>query len=53
LRRRGSMYDPLVVDTFLKVHRQLTRLVRHADTTQKSVSVPEVALSLSVEPTPN
>ena len=32
LRRRGNMYDPLVVDTFLKVHRQLTLSVRSAET---------------------
>ena len=53
LKRRGNMYDPLVVDTFLKVHRQLTLSVRSAETKRGSVVVPEVALSLSAEPTPN
>jgi len=53
LRRRGNMYDPLVVDTFLRVHRQLVPHVRQADTCQESASVPSVALSLSVGPTPN
>ena len=53
LRRRGNMYDPLVVDTFLRVHRQLVPRVRQADTCQESASVPNVALSLSAGPTPN
>ena len=38
LRRRGNMYDPLVVDTFLKVHRHLTLSVRSAETKHGSVS---------------
>ena len=53
LKRRGNMYDPLVVDTFLKVHKQLTPTARPADTRQASISVPDVALSLSAEPSPN
>ena len=53
LRRRGSMYDPLVVDTFLKVHRQATPSVRPADTKPELASVTEVALSLAAEPTAN
>ena len=53
LRRRGNMYDPLVVDTFLKVHRELAPSIRPADSKQGSVSVPEVSLSLSAEPTVN
>jgi putative nucleotidyltransferase with HDIG domain len=53
LRRRGNMYDPLVVDTFLKVHRHLTLAVRSAEAKQGSVSVREAALTLSAEPTVN
>jgi putative nucleotidyltransferase with HDIG domain len=53
LRRRGNMYDPLVVDTFLKVHRQLAPPLEQTDTNKQSVSVSDVALSLSPEPTPN
>jgi len=53
LKRRGNMYDPLVVDTFLKVHKQLTPTARPADTRQASISVPDFALSLSAEPSPN
>jgi len=53
VRRRGNMYDPLVVDTFLKVHRQLTPFLGDASSNKESAPVPDVALSLSPEPTAN
>jgi putative nucleotidyltransferase with HDIG domain len=52
LRRRGNMYDPLVVDTFLRVHRQFVP-AKHAEICQEKVSVADVALSLSAGPTAN
>jgi putative nucleotidyltransferase with HDIG domain len=54
LTRRGKMYDPLVVDTFLKVHRQLSPSSRATGADRGSVStLPDVGLTLSPEPTPN
>jgi putative nucleotidyltransferase with HDIG domain len=53
LARRGVMYDPLVVDTFLRVHQHLGRSSRSADASQALVSLPDVALALSAEPTHN
>jgi putative nucleotidyltransferase with HDIG domain len=53
LRRRGNMYDPLVVDTFLRVNRQLSPHIRAADTTKESVEATGTALSLSPEPSHN
>ena len=50
LRRRGKMYDPLVVDAFLRIHRQLVHSVRQADTCQDA-SAPNVVLSVSARPT--
>lgn len=51
LARRGKMYDPLVVDTFL---RQLSASAKTVDFQSGSGSqVAKVALSLAPEPTPN
>ena len=48
--RRGVMYDPLVVDTFLKVHKEV--VASDAVAQAKSKSVRDVGLSvLSAEPT--
>jgi putative nucleotidyltransferase with HDIG domain len=51
LKRRGTMYDPLVVDTFLKVHRQLMPPEKPADAEAARVQRSDVTLSLSPEPT--
>jgi putative nucleotidyltransferase with HDIG domain len=54
LARRGKMYDPLVVDTFLRVHSQLAppsgATEAHAGTASP---LSDVGLSISPEPSPN
>jgi putative nucleotidyltransferase with HDIG domain len=54
LARRGKMYDPLVVDTFMKVHRQLTPSSGSPDA-HAGVASPlaPVGLSISPEPSPH
>jgi diguanylate cyclase (GGDEF)-like protein/putative nucleotidyltransferase with HDIG domain len=42
LERRGSMYDPLIVDTFLKVHEQLAA---EAATTRTTTDLELIALA--------
>jgi HD-GYP domain-containing protein (c-di-GMP phosphodiesterase class II) len=54
LARRGKMYDPLVVDTFLRVHSHLAppsgATEAHAGTASP---LSDVGLSISPEPSPN
>ena len=51
LKRRGNMYDPLVVDTFLRVHRLMPE--GPIDMNLGTADIPNVSLPLSAQPTSN
>ena len=53
LARRGKMYDPLVVDTFLRVHRQLAPSAERRCQRRNGRAAPDIGLSISPEPSPN
>jgi putative nucleotidyltransferase with HDIG domain len=52
LKRRGNMYDPLVVDTFLRVHRLMPEGAPIGKALN-TAGLPEVSLPLSAQPTSN
>jgi len=52
MRRRGVMYDPLVVDTFFRVHRQVVP-AEPAAADVRTGTLRDVTLTLSAEPTSN
>jgi putative nucleotidyltransferase with HDIG domain len=49
LQRRGSMYDPLVVDTFIAVHPQIAPMAVRAGQEAKSLTVTSGAVTDSEE----
>jgi len=51
LKRRGNMYDPLVVDTFLRVHRLMPE--GPIDMNLGTADISNVSLPLSAQPTSN
>jgi response regulator RpfG family c-di-GMP phosphodiesterase len=52
LKRRGNMYDPLVVDTFLRVQR-LSPEAKPSDAVRNVAAISEVGIPLSAQPTSN
>lgn len=51
VQRRGSMYDPMVVDRFIEAQRQLSEAVATDDTTKEAIDSIATKLRIVPEPT--